>query len=289
MENERRDHRCIPSPVHCVYSASLQWQQVFAFPSFAPVFFSAPLQSARSSPRSFPRHHHHHWHSPLLYYHDFRAECWIAYYCYSAPPPPDPHPRSLCLCYSVTLQSPVVADCAPLCCRDGGREAQRERGGDDRMGGVFGEGSGGMNSEWGAVEEEGGTGWGGHFLHPLAFIPAVPLVFPFLLSSAAWDARIPVSIGQYVSARLIQVDVSTERSSFVSKTFPITHFSAFLPSLSSLLSHAVPCERFPFPHGGRHKNQHTLSIPPHAIVVPPLMSFWPRFQRLGWVIWVHCF
>lgn len=127
---------------------------------------------------------------------------------------------------------------------------------------------------------------GGHFLHPLAFIPAASLVFPFLLSSAAWDARIPLSIGQYVSARLIQVDVSTEWCSFVSKTFPITRFSASSSlSASSLLSHTAVCETLPFPHREKQIPTHTQysATRHHCIAVNVILTSFSeaRLSHLG--------
>lgn len=91
-----------------------------------------------------------------------------------------------------------------------------------------------MNPEYGKEEK----GMGGSLSAPSRFRSHRSSLFFlflfFLLSSACWDARIRSSIGQYVSARLIQVDISAEWRALVSKTLPVTHSSSLILSFLPL-------------------------------------------------------
>lgn len=131
-------------------------------------------------------------------------------------------------------------------------------------------------------------GGGVTFCTPSFSFP-LPLFFFFLLSWAGWDACIRLSIRSYVSACLIQVDVSAEWCSFVSKTFP--HIRLLLSSsLSpSFISHSRVCWQSPVPQGEKqiltimanthtHLHFHALTVPPHIkSTVAVLMEFWPKF------------
>lgn len=138
------------------------------------------------------------------------------------------------------------------------------------------------------------------FCTPLFLFP-LPLFFFFLLSSAGWDARIRLSIRSYVSACLIQADVSAEWCSFVSKTVPHTHSSFLSPSLSpSFLQRgvmAIPSPSWRETNTDTIANTHThldstlkcsYCTATHKSMVALLTPFWLHFQRLRMtVIWVH--
>lgn len=129
------------------------------------------------------------------------------------------------------------------------------------MGGVFGEGGGEIQSK--KQQRKKKNRMGVTFCTPSLSFPLPLFVFPFLLSLASWDARIRLSIGQYVSACLIQVDISAEWCSFVSKTFPITHSSSssLSVSLSPFTQWGVMAISIP---SRRETNTNTVATHVHA-------------------------